>query len=359
MTNLEATGPVDRTRPVRDRLARPRKQYEKDAPLSGPAFPAPSHLHGSGLLQAAIQKFEAYLRDLTQEVAPTSGEQDLKPAGAVKTLKNAAFAVSLFSAREHEDVTLLYEKYHTPPVDVGVKQVDRDSVFRIASISKVVTVWAFLIAAGDGYFNDPVTKHVPELAELVSKRSSRTNDDDDSIVYDDIDEVRWEGVTLGQLASHSAGIARDRELSFVFFLWPLINSSLENYVLIGTDRIYNKPVTWGDFSLKPREERQKLNLPDIDPADIPSPENPDTIREGQSRHRSRRLKTPTDLLRTPRLLLVPVETASPLPTSALPSLQQHRLPPALVRVGIHHRPGLGHYRQDPDLRATRHVAQLL
>lgn len=221
MTNLEATGPVDRTHPVRDRLATPRKQYEKDAPLSGPAFPAPSHLHGSGPLQAAIQKFEAYLHDLTQEVASTSStEQDLKPAGAVKTLKNAAFAVSLFSAREQD--VLLYEKYHTPPVDVGVEQVDRDSVFRIASISKVVTVWAFLIAAGDGYLSDPITKHVPELAELVSKRRSRTNDDDDSIVYDDIDEVRWEDITLGQLASHGAGIARDRELSFVFFLLPLM-----------------------------------------------------------------------------------------------------------------------------------------
>lgn len=226
MTNVEATGkPVDRTHPVRDRLATPRKQCEKDAPLSGPAFPAPSHLHpGSGPLQAAIEKFEAYLHDLTQELAPTSGEQDLKPAaGAIKTLKNAAFAVSLFSTRDHEDVTL-YEKYHTPPVDVGVKQVDRDSVFRIASISKVVTVWAFLIAAGDGYFNDPVTKHVPELAELVSKRRSRTNDDDESIAYDDIDEVRWEDVTLGQLAGHGAGIARDRELSFVFFLLPLMSS---------------------------------------------------------------------------------------------------------------------------------------
>lgn len=196
MTNFEAATLTDRAQfQIQMHLSGPAREYERDAPLAGPDFPAPSHLGSSATLQAAIKKFEVYLNDKSSEL---------------KT-EDTAFAVALFSSREN---ATLYENYYTPPADVGVKEVDRDSVFRIGSISKVITVWAFLIAAGDEYFSDPVTKHIPELAELVSKSSE--TDEDPSVVYDDIDNVRWEDITLGQLASHGAGIARDRELLLKF-----------------------------------------------------------------------------------------------------------------------------------------------
>ncbi|KAH7026731.1 beta-lactamase/transpeptidase-like protein [Microdochium trichocladiopsis] len=152
------------------------------AGLAGPAFPAPSSLHGSDTLKTAVHKFEKSI------------------AGApVIQANETAWTVAVFSTSEEEP---LYEIYFTPDYNVGVSQVDRDSVFRIASVSKVFSVWTFLMEVGDEHFSDPITKYVPELAALSDTLESGT-------VYDDIDNVRWAEVTLGQLASHLAGIPRD------------------------------------------------------------------------------------------------------------------------------------------------------
>ena len=112
-----------------------------------------------------------------------------------------AWAVSVFSASDEKP---LYEKYFTPEYDVGVAEVNKDSVFRIASVSKVFSVWTFLMEVGDDHFGDPITRYVPELLAVA-------NDSVSGAIYDDIDHVRWDEVTLGQLASHLAGIPRDRE----------------------------------------------------------------------------------------------------------------------------------------------------
>ncbi|KAF2973099.1 hypothetical protein GQX73_g677 [Xylaria multiplex] len=135
--------------------------------LAGPGFPAPSHLSSSSLLSDATSQFEESLRN---EVLSSQG-------------KDTAWGVALFSSKENKT---LYEHYYTPPIDIGVSKVDRNSIFRIGSVSKVFSVWSFLIEVGDERFNDPITKYVPELVNLG-----------------------WEEVTLGQLASHAAGIPRD------------------------------------------------------------------------------------------------------------------------------------------------------
>ncbi|KKP00490.1 hypothetical protein THAR02_07403 [Trichoderma harzianum] len=157
-----------------------------DCVLAGPRWPQPLHLSGSQRLLSAITDFERLLTDETLNLKPN----------------DTAWGVALFSTKENRT---LYEHYYTPPIDVGVKEVNGDSIFRIGSVSKVFSVWAFLIEAGDRYFNDPVTKYVPELANL----SFPYNSSQGHRLYDDIDHVRWEDVTLGELASQAAGIARD------------------------------------------------------------------------------------------------------------------------------------------------------
>lgn len=164
----------------------PQNSAGSDCVPAGPDFPAPARLSTSKYLASAAIELEALLAN------ETLGLRSNK----------TAYGVAMFSAKEDET---LYEYYFTPPMDIGVEEVDRDSMFRIGSISKVFTVWTFLAEAGDVSFNEPVTKYVPELAS-ISKRQ------DKSIVYDDIDSVRWQDVTLGQLASHSAGITRDSKL---------------------------------------------------------------------------------------------------------------------------------------------------
>lgn len=57
---------------------------------------------------------------------------------------------------------------------------------------------------GDQHFNDPIARYVPQLIEM-------SNTSVTGVVYDDVDKVQWNEVTVAQLASHLAGILRDCE----------------------------------------------------------------------------------------------------------------------------------------------------
>ncbi|KAH8889003.1 beta-lactamase/transpeptidase-like protein [Thozetella sp. PMI_491] len=190
-------------------------QYS-DCVLAGPDLPAPLYLSNSSVLVDAIARFN----DLV-----ASESAGLQAA-------DTAWSAVLFSSNENKT---LYERYYTPPIDVGVSKVDQDTIFRIGSVSKVFTVWSFLAVAGDRYFNDPITKYVPELAN----QSFSVEGAQDGVIDDNISHVRWEDVTLGELASHAAGIARDSKslksspdlavgitpLAASFLGFPIVNST--------------------------------------------------------------------------------------------------------------------------------------
>jgi hypothetical protein len=61
-------------------------------------------------------------------------------------------------------------------------------------------MYAFLLEAGYQYFSQPITNFVPELAALAASQSGNA-----------ITSVAWGDVTIGDLASHLAGIASDCE----------------------------------------------------------------------------------------------------------------------------------------------------
>jgi CubicO group peptidase (beta-lactamase class C family) len=111
-----------------------------------------------------------------------------------------SFAVEVFSANEDD---ALFQYFNTAPSvansTTGVTKVDSNSVWRVASITKLFTTLTFMIEAGDGLWNEPVTKYVPEIAAAV-------------ISTNGINHTAWAQVTLGALASHMAGIGRDCKL---------------------------------------------------------------------------------------------------------------------------------------------------
>ena len=49
----------------------------------------------------------------------------------------------------------------------------------------------------------PLSDNVPELATAVAQSSNNT------VEFDEVDDLRWDDVTLGDLASQTGGIARD------------------------------------------------------------------------------------------------------------------------------------------------------
>lgn len=153
-------------------------------PLLGPAFPAPT----------ALSEDSTFLNK--------AEELTSKLNGAIEdgSLPSISFAVQVFSSEEDESA---FGFYHTDdPIkvgSVGVQEVDENTVFRIGSISKLWTMFLLMTLGGTRYFHEPVSKYVPELQTRYSTAQSK----------DKINYLQWRDVTIGELASHQAGLTRD------------------------------------------------------------------------------------------------------------------------------------------------------
>ncbi|KAL2125963.1 hypothetical protein VTI74DRAFT_2077 [Chaetomium olivicolor] len=145
----------------------------QDCPILGPAYSEVTNPGVSRALGAAKAPFD---EELTKALA--EGKLD----------NGTTFAIQVYS--RHSDKPL-YERYHGP-------SVGPETLYRIASISKLVSTYTILAELGDKHWDDPVTRHVPELARLKAQNP----------VYD----INWNEVTLGSLASHMSGIAREYAL---------------------------------------------------------------------------------------------------------------------------------------------------
>ena len=159
-----------------------------NCPYNGPSFPIPTDLAASDTLQAALEELTAAFDDL-------KSDNSVNPNAT-------SWSVQVFSSSD-SDGAPLWEHYHTAPnlndsTTPGVKQVDGDTIYRLGSNTKIFTMLTFLYEAGEKYLNDPITQWVPELADLADKAA------DDPVL-----NVDWEGITIGSLANHMAGIVRD------------------------------------------------------------------------------------------------------------------------------------------------------
>jgi CubicO group peptidase (beta-lactamase class C family) len=161
-----------------------------NCPLMGPTFPKPQYLSRSAVLQAAVQNLTTRFNQMDTD-------------NSTGTYSNS-YSIQLFSTTTSIP---LFQHSHTAQNltnqnTTGVTKVDGNTVFRIGSPTKVFSIYAFLIAAGDIHFNEPVTKYVPELAVLAANQSGNA-----------LTKVAWSDITIGELASHMAGISNDSKLS--------------------------------------------------------------------------------------------------------------------------------------------------
>ncbi|KAK4143391.1 beta-lactamase-like protein 2 [Dichotomopilus funicola] len=175
-------------------------------PPLGPVLPAPHHPSTHPSISTASTALRALLDDLTTPY------------------QTSALAIGVKSIHEPD---LLFEYTHTPPQRdaKGVQQVDRDTVFRLGSLSKVFAPLALLMLRDRGVrLDDSVTKYVPELKGLAGQAR-----DEGSAVW----EVDWEEVTLGGLASHMAGIPSD----LITDITPFVNQSAYGYPETNSSRL--------------------------------------------------------------------------------------------------------------------------
>ncbi|KAI1646601.1 beta-lactamase/transpeptidase-like protein [Daldinia loculata] len=152
-------------------------------PIDGPAFPKPLQPSKSEAVKAAV----ATLKDVFTNVTAKA--------------HNYSISVQVFSANEPEP---LFSLSHTAPNlasqrSTGVKKVDENTVFRLGSLTKIYTIYSFLINAGDKLWNEPITKYVPELQALANRS-------------DPVNYVAWDELTLGGLATQLTGIPREYAL---------------------------------------------------------------------------------------------------------------------------------------------------
>ncbi|KAI5861567.1 beta-lactamase/transpeptidase-like protein [Durotheca rogersii] len=151
-------------------------------PIDGPAFPKPLRPSQNEAIKTAV----ATLQDIFANI--TAAAQDY------------SLSVQVFSAHEPEP---LFSLSHTAPnldqTTPGVKTVDENTVFRLGSLTKIYTIYAFIINAGDRLWNEPITKYVPELQALANRS-------------DPVNNVAWDDITLGGLATQLTGIPREYAL---------------------------------------------------------------------------------------------------------------------------------------------------
>lgn len=162
--------------------------HGQNCPILGPAYPAVIDPVSSTVLQQA----------------KSASDEALKLAlsnGALKA-NATSFSIRVFSSYVDGPI---YEYHHTadtPNNGSGLpstRQVGPETLYRIGSIAKLVSVYAILSSKlSDRYWDEPVTKYVEELATAPSGNQN-----------DAVDKVQWSEVTLGGLASQMSGIGRD------------------------------------------------------------------------------------------------------------------------------------------------------
>lgn len=164
-------------------------------PILGLDFIAPQNLQNATAFQAALQNLSSTFDNI--------GKTGQTPYGAFPN-NETSFSVGVFDA---SSPGLLWSSAYTAPIlenaTEGTTNVTKDSIFRIGSGSKLITVYLFLLEAGPKWWNHPITEFIPRLAD-AAKACSATQDP--------IDCLDWDDVTLGALASHMAGVPRDCEL---------------------------------------------------------------------------------------------------------------------------------------------------
>jgi hypothetical protein len=177
--------------------ALPLSSAKANCPLYGPLFPRPTNL----LQNPVIDSVGATLKDIFFKYIDND-----TTVGA----NSFSYAVEVFTGSEDKP---LWSHYWTAPSlkesnTSGVTNVDTNTVFRIGSVTKIFTVLTFLATVGDGIWNDPLTKHLPEIEEIAKKGS-------ESPIF----TPDWDSITVGSLASQTSGLIRDCKPSFCACRW--------------------------------------------------------------------------------------------------------------------------------------------
>lgn len=185
--------------------------------LLGPAYPVPTSLATSPFIIGAANASLAAIN-----TGLTTGRTEFGPIES----NVSSFSVAVFSIHD-TDSQYLFEHHYLAPAHRNLttgSRLDGETLYRIGSITKLLTVYTILAKLGDEYWDRHITDFVPQLLASSSGDSSKS--------------VQWEEVTLGDLASHLAGVGRDGEHALLHMV--------ESTGLTATSRLW-RPVRYPRF----------------------------------------------------------------------------------------------------------------
>ena len=162
-------------------------------PPLGPVYELAQNLSADASIRRAAHNLTTTLDQAFRNATTTGPFKD-----------TTSYSIDLFSAHEKES---LFQYHHTASAlnASSTKKVDENTLYRIGSISKLVTVFALLLQEGKVHFDDPITKYLPELAKYAEQDNEG---DEDHWHYDNLATTKWSQITVGALASHLGGIGR-------------------------------------------------------------------------------------------------------------------------------------------------------
>lgn len=161
-------------------------------PLLGPSFEPSRNLGDAPAVQEAFETLQAALENSTK-----TGQTDYGTWAPA----NNSFSIGVFDATTPGQ--LFYTQHSSETLqnaEQGVHEVTADTIFRLGSVSKLITTYLFMVEAGPKYWNRPVTDFVPQLKQAAEECCASD---------DPVGCTNWDMITLGSLASHMAGVPRD------------------------------------------------------------------------------------------------------------------------------------------------------
>ncbi|KAK6088102.1 beta-lactamase-like protein 2 [Seiridium cupressi] len=197
-------------------------------PPLGAVLPAPKAPSSSLHIQSAVLQLKQVLQNVTA------------------ALNNSAVSFGVQSIHETEP---LLEFHYTPPEfgSHGVKEVDSNSVYRLASTSKLFPALAILRTEGMD-LNDPITKYLPELRDL-NKQSRAQNE---------LWTIDWDDITLGALSSHLGApsdlvtdLSTDPDVHWTELGFPALEDSILLNCSLKGEPACPRTVFWDLFGQRP------------------------------------------------------------------------------------------------------------
>jgi hypothetical protein len=165
------------------------------SPLLGPVFPPPTNLSRISQISETSSKLrEQLVIDLLSGLSPFGNF----------TSNATSVSITAISTSQQDPI---FDFHFTSPLlkngTEGTSSVDSDSIYRIGSVSKLLTVYSLLLNGAEDHWNCPVTEFIPELKDIAEGETSED--------LDEVTDVMWEEIAIGALASQLSGIGNDCE----------------------------------------------------------------------------------------------------------------------------------------------------